>query len=30
MKNKSCIENYINAKSYQDVKEKVFEIEGIK
>lgn len=27
---KSWLENYIKAKSYSDVKEKVFEIEGIK
>lgn len=27
---KSWLENYIKAKSYTDVKEKVFEIEGIK
>ena len=27
---KSWLENYIKAKSYTDVKDKVFEIEGIK
>lgn len=27
---KSWLENYIKAKSYTDVKEKIFEIEGIK
>lgn len=27
---KSWLENYIKAKSYSDVKDKVFEIEGVK